>query len=445
MGSNRRWLDEIGDVHGHLVDLGAVVLLDVAEDANVVVHDEVDGDTLAAEATGAADPVNVELAVVGQVVVDDERDLLHVDAARPHVRGDEHPAHAAAELLHDGVALRLLHVAVHGRDGEVRLAHLLRQPVDLASRVAEYHRLRDRQRVVQVAERVELPLLALHGHEELLDAVESQLVALDQDANRVGHELGGHLEYGVWQRGADQTHLGLRRQVAVHVVDLLLEALVEHLVGLVQYEHLDVARLQVMPMDHVDDAAGRARDDVLAVVELLDVVAQARAANARVTLHVHEVAEGEHHLLDLDGEFARRREHERLGLAQLRVDHLQHGDGEGGRLARARLRLGDDVAARDDGHNGALLDGRGLLEAVAVDAAQELLFELHAIECGQHLHVLARLELDLLQLLQRVLRIATRRRRGLFRSAFATHLSSLLWCVYFRVSSVGVCVSANEI
>jgi len=72
---------------------------------------------------------------------------------------------------------------------------------------------------------------------------------------------------------------------------------------------------------------------VLPVVELLDVVAEAGAADAGVALHVHEVAERQHHLLDLDGEFARRREDESLGVAQLRVDHLEHGDREGGRFA----------------------------------------------------------------------------------------------------------------
>ena len=37
--------------------------------------------------------------------------------------------------------------------------HLLRQPVDLPARVAEDDGLRDRQRLVQVAQRVQLPLL----------------------------------------------------------------------------------------------------------------------------------------------------------------------------------------------------------------------------------------------------------------------------------------------
>lgn len=45
----------------------------------------------------------------------------------------------------------------------------------------------------------------------------------DQDTDRVGHELVGHLQNLVRQRGADQNHLGGWRQVPVHIVNLLLE------------------------------------------------------------------------------------------------------------------------------------------------------------------------------------------------------------------------------
>ena len=33
--------------------------------------------------------MNVQLSVVGEVVVDDQRHLLHVNASRPHISGDE--------------------------------------------------------------------------------------------------------------------------------------------------------------------------------------------------------------------------------------------------------------------------------------------------------------------------------------------------------------------
>ena len=60
-----------GNVHGHLLDLGAVELLNLAHHANIISRDEVDGDTLTAESTSTTDAVDVVLAVSGKIVVDD--------------------------------------------------------------------------------------------------------------------------------------------------------------------------------------------------------------------------------------------------------------------------------------------------------------------------------------------------------------------------------------
>ena len=71
-----------------------------AKRLHVVVGAKIDGHALAAEATGAANAVNVELLVGGQVVGDDERDLLNVDPAAPHVCGDEDAAAARPPAAH---------------------------------------------------------------------------------------------------------------------------------------------------------------------------------------------------------------------------------------------------------------------------------------------------------------------------------------------------------
>lgn len=281
-------------------------MLDIAEDSDVVGLNEVDSDTLATETTRTADSVNVQFTVVGQVVVDDERHLLHINAASPDVGCDKHSSLSRAELLHDLVALLLRHVAVHGADCKVRLAHLLRQPVDLSLRVAEDDGLSDGERVVQVAQRVELPLLPLDGHEELLDAFQRQLIAFHQDADRIRHELAGHLEDLVGKRGRDEADLRRWRQITVNVVDLLFEAFVEHLVGLVQHQHLDRSGPQHAPLDHVEDAAGRSAHDVLTVIQLSDVLAQVCAADAGMALDVHEVTQSEDDLLDLHRQLAGR-------------------------------------------------------------------------------------------------------------------------------------------
>ena len=89
--------------------------------------------------------------------------------------------------------------------------------------------------------------------------------------------------------GANQTRMAPRtarlrvgREVAVHVVDLLLETLIQHLVRLVQHQRLDRARAQAAPLDHVEDAPGRAAHDVLPRLQQAHVLACPHAcASAR--------------------------------------------------------------------------------------------------------------------------------------------------------------------
>ena len=63
---------------------------------------------------GTSGTVGVVLHIVGQPVVDDVGEVLHVKAARRHVGGYEQLRAVLAELLHGQVALRLRKVAVQG-------------------------------------------------------------------------------------------------------------------------------------------------------------------------------------------------------------------------------------------------------------------------------------------------------------------------------------------
>ena len=75
-------LKEIGDVLRQLVDLGVVVLLNLLEGAHVVLADhKVDGHTLTTETATATDSVQVVLNGGGEVVVDNQRDLLDVNTS----------------------------------------------------------------------------------------------------------------------------------------------------------------------------------------------------------------------------------------------------------------------------------------------------------------------------------------------------------------------------
>jgi hypothetical protein len=216
-------LDEVGDVHRHLLDLGAVELLNLTHHADIVSGDEVDGDTLSAETTTTTNTVDVILAVGGKVVVDDQGNLLDVNATSQEISGNEDTGRSGTELLHNQVTLSLVHVTVHGRDSEVTGGEAVSEPVDLFAGVAEDDGLGDGDSLVQVGEGIELPLLLLNGNVELLDTFQGKLVLLDQNADGVTHELGGDLKDVLGHGGREQNNLGGLGQKLEDVVDLLGE------------------------------------------------------------------------------------------------------------------------------------------------------------------------------------------------------------------------------
>ena len=57
-------------------------------------------------------PVNVIFSICGQVVVDDERDLLDIDTTGQQVGGDQDSGRSGPELAHDHITFLLVHVSV---------------------------------------------------------------------------------------------------------------------------------------------------------------------------------------------------------------------------------------------------------------------------------------------------------------------------------------------
>lgn len=334
-----------GNVHGHLLDLSAVELLDLAHHADIIGSDEVDGNTLTSETATTTDAVNVVLAVGGQIIVDDQGDLLDVDTTGKQIGGDQDTRRTGAELLHDDVTLSLVHVAVHGGDSEVTGSELVGEPVDLPAGVAEDNGLGDGDGLVEIGQGVELPVLLLDGNVELLDTFEGKLVLLDENADGVTHELGGDLEDVLGHGGRQENDLGGLGEQLEDVVDLLGETAGQHLVGLVEDEHLHVVGLKDATLDHVVDTAGGTDNDLGTLLESLHVVADGGATNAGVALNVHEVADGNNDLLDLLSQLAGGGENQSLAGLDVGVQLLQDGDGEGSGLAGTGLSLSDNIVA----------------------------------------------------------------------------------------------------
>lgn len=141
-----------------------VELFDFSQHRDVFGGDEVDRDTLSAESTTSTDSVDVVLLARRQVVVDNKGDLLDVDTSGEQVGGDQDSGRTGSELLHDELPSGLVHVTVHGGNGELPGVELLGQPVDLSSGRAKDDGLGDGDGLVQVTQGVELPVLLLNGN-----------------------------------------------------------------------------------------------------------------------------------------------------------------------------------------------------------------------------------------------------------------------------------------
>jgi len=373
-------LDEVGDVEWHLVDLGVVELLNLSEHFGVLGGDKVDSNTLSAESTTSTDSVDVVLLGSGEIVVDDKGDLLDVDTSRKQVGGNENSGRSGSELLHDDLSLTLVHVTVHGGDGELSLVELLGEPVDLSPGRAEDDGLGDGDSLVQVTQGVELPVLLLNGDEELPDTLKGELVSLDEDSDGVPHELLGDLENVLWHGGGEQHDLGLGREELEDVVDGILESGGEHLIGLVKTEHLDGVGLEGTSVDHVEHSAWGTDHDVGSLLELGHVLSDGGSTDTSVAVDIEVVSESDDDLLNLLGELSSWGEDQSLGLLDRGVNSLQNRDREGGGLSGTGLSLGDTVTSSDDGHDSSLLDGRGSLETVGVDTSEEVGLQLHVVE-----------------------------------------------------------------
>ena len=210
--------------------------------------------------------------------------------------------------------------------------HLLGEPVHLSPGVAVDDGLCNGQGGVEIAQGVELALLALDGNVELLDTLQGQLISLDEDADGVAHELGGDLQHLQEHGGTEDGALHGLGHVLEHVVDLLLEATGKHLIGLIEDEELHVVQLEGAALDHVVDTARGTHNHVHAVLKGTDVLTHGGTTHASVDFDAHEVTKGRNDLDDLLGELTGRSQDQGLAVLDPRVEALKDTDGEGGSL-----------------------------------------------------------------------------------------------------------------
>ena len=208
--------------------------------------------------------------------------------------------------------------------------------------------------------------IAIDRVDELVDALDGRVARRDLDRLRVAQDRPGQAPDVVGERRREHEVLAALRQQLDDPLDVGQEAHVEHPVGLVEDEDLDLAEVGDLLADEVEQPAGRRDEDLDAGAQRLDLRVHRDAAVDDGRAQRHGPAVGADALVDLHRELAGRDEDERADRmagrrerrVRVRPEPIEDGQREGGGLAGPGLRRGEDVAAGEDEGDGGCLDRR---------------------------------------------------------------------------------------
>jgi hypothetical protein len=304
-----------------------------------------DRSSCAADPAGAADAVDVDLGVVGHVVVDHVGDVLDVESARGDVGRDKERGLVLLERDHHAVALTLGEIAMQCLHPQPPVGQLLVETCRADLGAHEDDRLLGLFGTEHLHQPFEL-LARLDHHIGLLHRVDGELPGRNPDRDRVIHVLLGEPRDRLRYRRREEQRLAPTRAHPQNPLDVLDEAEVEHLIRLVEDDIARGGQDQRLPGDQVHHAAHRGDHDLRAGSQASLLVADrgpAKDRNHVDTLQMLGVRT--ERLRHLDTELPGRGQNDRLGLLVLRVDLLEHRQPEGCCLAAPGLCLADHVTA----------------------------------------------------------------------------------------------------
>ena len=261
---------------------------------------------------------------------------------------------------------------MQGGDVEAVAVERPLQDIDIALAVAEHQGAGDLFRPDDPAQGRALVAFR-HDGDRIRDRHRRRRRPVDGDFLGIDHVgVGQPADFGR-HGGAEQQGLTQRRQQFNDALDVRDEAHVEHPVGLVNDEDLDVAQQHLAALDLVEQPARRCDQHVDAPVEQLVLAVEALAADQQGVGQPVVFAVFLETLRHLGGQLAGRLQDQRPGHPRLGAaggEDIDHRQGETGGLAGAGLGQPDHVAPHQDGGDGFFLDRRRLGVAGLGDRAQ---------------------------------------------------------------------------
>jgi len=374
--------------------LHAEQLLDIGQEVCAVFAEEAHRLAGVSGAAGTADAVDVVLGPLRQVVIDHQRNIVHVDAAGGHVGGDDDLLGSGPEFLQHLDPLVLRDVA-----GEHR--HVVAEPreIVLQSQVHVLAVAEDDDPLIRfVAEQIKQQcefLVAQHREEGLLDVFADHVFGFALEHNRVGQPVGGEAEDVVFQRRRKEQRLavslfGQLGDDPLHIGD---EPHVEHPVRLVDDQHFHFGEVEVAATRIVDDPPRRADHQIDRAGQRPALLLVVHAAEDDDAVEAGEDAERFGVLVNLHRQLAGRGQHQAARLSGLAFafERIVEETGEGGEkerggLAGSGLRFSGEVAVFQQRRERQRLDRRAVFESGVLDAVLNLFVQRQVEEAHLPLH-----------------------------------------------------------
>ena len=340
-------------------------LVDVADVGALFGIAERECDAVGACPACAPDAVDVGFGDVGNLVVDDVRELLHIYTSGGNIGGYEDAGGARFEIAQRALTGVLRLVAVYGFGLDACANEVFGHAICAVFGAREDERGGNVVLANEVQEQRAL-VVFLYIKERLVNGLGGGGGRRDGYFLRLGEDGVGQLhDFGRHGR-REEERLAAGRELGndlAHVVD---EAHVEHAVGFIEDENFDVGQGDEALLHEVEQAAGRGYEDVNAFSQRVGLCFLRYAAEDDGVAQAGVTAVGGNAFVNLYGQLAGGREDEATngfciayGAGAL-VEQLQNGHRKSSGFAGAGLRAAQEVALLQYDGYGLFLDGGGL-------------------------------------------------------------------------------------
>ena len=315
---------------------------------------------------GTADTVDVGLVRGGDTEVDHMREVFKVDTAGGHVSGDNRFDLTGAGALHHTVAGRLIETAVKGFNTVAAGAQCLGELINLHTGTGKDDGEFRGFNVENATQRSR----AVVAPDDIGDLRHAGCFPFgsgftcNADANRVGEVCFGNGGDLRGQRGRKERRLNLVGKRFENGVKLIGKTQIEHLIGFVKHNRLNVRKVERAAADMVKRTPRGGDDDMSAALECTDLTAVVLTAVNRGDEYLGVLAVVVERFAHLQAEFAGRRQNENNGFVCLHVERIAFNERKGkrGGFTCTGCGFAENVPARKNGRDRFVLNGGGLFK-----------------------------------------------------------------------------------